>query len=82
MFNGDLTIEDVLSDPLIRQLMHADRVSSPQLRQLLHDARERYRAAGQYDRPTPAPAGSFLAPAETTSWHSSGLSAASQQNII
>ncbi|OBZ97562.1 hypothetical protein ADU59_00685 (plasmid) [Pararhizobium polonicum] len=49
MFEGDLTIKDVLSDPLIRQVTRADGVSSVQLRRLLHEARQRYLTASHQD---------------------------------
>ncbi|MGV2052452.1 hypothetical protein ACQZ48_20420 [Agrobacterium sp. 22-209-1] len=82
MFKGELTIEDVLNDPLIRQVMHADGVSSQQLRHLLRNARERYLTASQQDGPRPASAIASLVLIERTPWCPSRRSAASQQNII
>ncbi|GGF77287.1 MULTISPECIES: hypothetical protein [Rhizobium] len=38
----DLTIEDVLSDPLIAQLRRADGISTPEFAQLLHAAAQIY----------------------------------------
>lgn len=40
MFEGELTIHDVLNDPLIHQVMQADGISSAQLRRLLHEERK------------------------------------------
>ncbi|GEM_PF-1625325 len=40
----DLTIEDVLSDPLIAQLRLADGISTPEFVSLLRKAAERYGA--------------------------------------
>ncbi|CUX17941.1 hypothetical protein AGR4C_Cc160236 [Agrobacterium tumefaciens str. Kerr 14] len=82
MFKAELTIEDVLNDPLIRQVMHADGVSSPQLQCLLRDAREKYLTAGQQDGPRPASTGASLVSIERTPWCPPRRSAASQQNII
>jgi hypothetical protein len=45
MFDGELTIQDVLNDPLIRLMMHADGISSGQMRSLLYQARERHSMA-------------------------------------
>lgn len=41
MFDHELTMTDVLNDPLIRQMMHADGVSLDHLRRLLHEAQAR-----------------------------------------
>ncbi|MDX8327187.1 MULTISPECIES: hypothetical protein [Agrobacterium] len=38
MFDGELTVQDVLKDPLIRQMMHADGISVDQLGRLLTEA--------------------------------------------
>lgn len=38
MHTKDLTINEVLSDPLILQMMQADRVSVPLMQDLLQDA--------------------------------------------
>ncbi len=82
MSKAELTIEDVLSDPLIRQVMHADGVSSRQLRRLLHDAREKQATPSQQDGPRPSCTSVSLAMTERTRWCPSRRSAASQQNII
>lgn len=38
MIHTDLTIAEVLKDPLIRQVMRADRISVAGMATLLHDA--------------------------------------------
>jgi hypothetical protein len=38
MDHSETTITDILKDPLIRQMMRADRVSSRQMKKLLEDA--------------------------------------------
>jgi hypothetical protein len=50
MFHYEMTISDVLEDPLIRQVMRADRVSLSDMEKLLLDAAEahRPRQAGHY----------------------------------
>ncbi len=41
MTHRDLTIAEVLKDPLIRQVMRADRISVSRMENLLHDAARR-----------------------------------------
>jgi hypothetical protein len=38
MVHGEMTIADVLKDPLIRQMMRADRVSLKEMKRLLQNA--------------------------------------------
>lgn len=38
MVHGEMTIADVLKDPLIRQMMRADRVSLKEMKRLIQDA--------------------------------------------
>ncbi|MDR5012104.1 MULTISPECIES: hypothetical protein [Agrobacterium] len=54
MFEGELTIHDVLKDPLIRQLMDADGISSDQLRPLLLEARQRHLTTNPRDARRPS----------------------------
>ncbi len=46
----DLTIEDVLSDPLIAQLRRADGISTPEFKRLLHTAADTYGAGKSVPR--------------------------------
>ncbi|NTI26902.1 hypothetical protein G6M87_32325 (plasmid) [Rhizobium rhizogenes] len=46
MTRPELTIADVLSDPLIRQLMLADNVSIADMKSLLHQAKQGYISTG------------------------------------
>jgi|EndMetStandDraft_6_1072998.scaffolds.fasta_scaffold176495_3 hypothetical protein len=41
MFHEDLTIDEVLADPLILQVMRADGITAYQLRGLLEEVRDR-----------------------------------------
>lgn len=38
MTHGEMTISEILEDPLIRQMMQADRVPLKEMRRLLHQA--------------------------------------------
>ncbi|MBO0128481.1 hypothetical protein [Agrobacterium sp. OT33] len=57
MFEGELTIHDVLNDPLVRQMMDADGISSAQLRRLLLEARQQHLTTNPRDarRPSTVP---------------------------
>ncbi|KAA1177348.1 hypothetical protein FP026_24510 [Rhizobium tropici] len=45
MTHRDLTIAEVLKDPLIRQVMRADHISVSKMENLLHDAARRQELA-------------------------------------
>lgn len=52
MTHKELTIADVLNDPLIRQLMNADRISHAGMAALLHEAARKLKAvAGSRNAP-------------------------------
>jgi hypothetical protein len=54
MAHDDLKRADILKDPLIRQMMRADRVSLREMRKLLQDAARSHRLHGK-DEPVAAP---------------------------
>ncbi|AYD00350.1 hypothetical protein [Neorhizobium sp. NCHU2750] len=56
----DLTIEDVLNDPLIALLRRADRISTPEFTQLLSAASQTY-LSGKTAKPRAAPHGARMA---------------------
>ncbi|MFT4181065.1 MAG: hypothetical protein QM636_04005 [Rhizobium sp.] len=47
MTHKELTVADVLNDPLIRQLMKADRISHAGMAALLQEAARKLKAAGE-----------------------------------
>jgi hypothetical protein len=53
MIHGELTIAEILKDPLIRQVMRADGVSLKEMRHLLQHA-ERIRTTERQIRSIPA----------------------------
>ncbi len=81
MFEGELTIHDVLNDALIRQVMRADGISSGQLRSLLHEARERHLIASCRDM---GRSGTIVTAAskKCSRGRTINRKSASQQNII
>lgn len=56
MTHHEMTIAEVLNDPLIRQMMEADRVSLGEMKELLHNAAHKRRISRQ-TRHTPETAG-------------------------
>lgn len=56
MPRDEMTIADVLKDPLIRQMMRADRVSLRELKKLLLDARSMRAGSGSPGRTAAGPA--------------------------
>ena len=57
MTHRDMTIADILKDPLIRQMMRADRMSLSGMRALLQDAARRQKSARQARPPLDVPDG-------------------------
>ena len=57
MTHRDMTIADILKDPLIRQMMRADRMSLSGMRALLQDAARRQKNARQARPPLDVPDG-------------------------
>lgn len=49
--DDDLKLADILKDPLIRQMMRADRVSVRAMKKLLQDVERSHRLAGK-DQPS------------------------------
>lgn len=56
MPHDEMTIADILKDPLIRQMMRADRVSLREMRNLLRDARLARVGSGSLGRVAAGPA--------------------------
>lgn len=57
MAHNDMTIADVLKDPLIRQMMRADRIKLSAMKNLLEDAAQRQRNTKQSRHSLTAPHG-------------------------
>ncbi|SJM29089.1 hypothetical protein [Mesorhizobium delmotii] len=62
MADDDLKRADILKDPLIRQMMRADRVSLREMRKLLQDAARSHRLHGKDEPLRPQEALPLTAP--------------------
>jgi hypothetical protein len=57
---GTLTLATMLTDPLIRAMMHSDRVSEDDHAALLFRVKDRLVARGWPEQPTPVPASELI----------------------
>ena len=59
MRQAELTLDEMLADPIVHLVMRRDGVEEQQVRQLIALARQRCRAANDADAPLLRPAASF-----------------------